>query len=288
MIRANVRVKQAIDTIARLSLECGNVRSALSGTPQGHGWRKYLDWADTCERQLRDVFADPAVLAGLHTERYWRIVSDVAHARQAMLINAEIDLQVRRLDGLAERLRGYLQLRSRPGAVAVVDTNVLLHHQHLDKILWGEVVGERPVRLVIPLLVLDELDDKRYSDSAAIRRKARSAVEPLDRLQPELERDAFAALPDGTTVEYLLDDPGHRRQANPDDELLDRAQFLRQVIDLPVAVVTGDRGVRVRATARGAGLRAVVMPDKFARNRDAPLDGAPDPSALPPAQEPTS
>jgi hypothetical protein len=43
------------------------------------------------------------------------------------------------------------------------------------------------------------------------------------------------------TVEVLPDTPGHLRQADADIELLDRAQFLYQITDLWVTLVTADQ-----------------------------------------------
>jgi predicted ribonuclease YlaK len=66
---------------------------------------------------------------------------------------------------------------------SLVDTNVLPHYQPIDKIDWTSVVPDvSKVRLVIPLLVLEELDRKRHEAGDSIQRKAPSAVQPLDRI----------------------------------------------------------------------------------------------------------
>ncbi len=260
-------LEHAITTVQRLANECGNVRSELSGN-YSDAWGSYLDWAYQCERQLRNIFAEADIAEAVYTERYWRIATKAAIAREAMLIGAEIDVQVERLKSLACKLQGYLPLRERPGAIVVPDTNVLLHFQRVDYVPWSKVTGDSPVRLVIPLVVLDELDDKRYLGRNDVAAKARSATVPLDERQQELEEHGYASLPDSTTLEYLLDDPRHRRQANPDDEILDRSAFLHQVTNQPVTIITGDRGMRVRARARSNGLTARLMPAKFSRNQE--------------------
>lgn len=222
-----------------------------------------MTWAETCERQLRDLFADPGPIEGLHTARYWHIWMPGAH--WGRLIGPEIDVQVQRLAGIASSLRGYLPLRERPGHLAVVDTNVLLHYQRIDKVDWADIVNDRPVRLVIPHIVLDELDDKQYLGSDKVKEKVRSAIVPLDQLREQLERRGYATLPVGeATVEYLVDDEDHTRRDNPDEEILDRARFLQQVTAKTVRVITADRGMRARAVARG--LLVLEMPDSLARN----------------------
>lgn len=226
-----------------------------------------MDWAHRAESQLRSIYADPAVAEGLFTPRFWRIAEGAVLDRMGQLVSAEIMLQVERLMSLVEQLRTYTQWGDRPGAIVVVDTNILLHYQRIDLIRWSQVVGESQVRLVIPLLVLDELDDKRYLGSERIRERARSATAPLDERHAEVAELGFAQLTDSTTLEYLLDEDGHGRRSNPDEELLDRAEFLHVIAGRPVNLVTADRGLRVRAAAGRTGVRPLLMPEEWARDR---------------------
>jgi rRNA-processing protein FCF1 len=183
------------------------------------------------------------------------------------LIDAEIDAQVVRLNALVSSLRGYLPLRDRPGHVAVLDTNVLLHYQRIDQVDWGKVVKGSPVRLVVPHIVLDELDEKRYLGSDKIRERARSAIVPFDERREQLEGQGYTKLPVGdATVEYLVDEGDHTRRDNPDEEIVDRARFLQQVIGRKVTVITADRGMRARAVSRG--LQVAGMPAALARDQE--------------------
>jgi rRNA-processing protein FCF1 len=257
---------QAITVVEQLAQDCRNLHNELTGA-YADGRGKYLNWAAKAERQLRCLFADPDLSQGLYSDRYWRIAEAAVLDHQAQMISSEIDVQIERFNALAGQLQSYLRLRSRPGAIVVLDTNVLLHYQRIDHLPWSQAIGESQVRLVIPLLVLDELDDKRYLGSPDIKRKARSAIEPLDDLQEEFDQQGYATLPDGTTVEYLLDDPVHHRHANSDSEILDRAEFVANVTNQTVLLVTGDRGMRVRATAHGSRLRARLMPERYSRHQ---------------------
>lgn len=253
-----MNLDQAIERVSELALGCANLRSDLSDP-----WTNYLGWVDNCERQGRSLFADPALIAGLHTDRYWHMWQPGVH--WAKLIAAEIDVQVERLGAIADRLRSYRLLRARAGRLAVVDTNVLLHYQRMDMIDWFDVVSVRPVRVVVPHVVLDELDDKRYSGDN-IKRRARSAVVPFEEMRPALESEGFARLPVGeATVEFLVDEPNHQRQDSPDEEIVDRARFL-QAIGCDVVLVTADLGMRARAVVRR--VPVVEMPSKFARDQE--------------------
>jgi hypothetical protein len=118
LLRNGVDLDLAIRTVAQLAQECEDIKAQLSGGP-GDAWRTYVTWAATCERQLRNLFADPGAIEGLHTQRYWHLWTPGVH--WASLIDAEIDVQVPRLNALASTLREYLHLRERPGHLAVVD-----------------------------------------------------------------------------------------------------------------------------------------------------------------------
>jgi rRNA-processing protein FCF1 len=263
LLRNGISLDQALHTVNHLAIDCGNLRSQLSGG--GDPWRAYVDWAATCERQLRGLFADPGLIEGLHTQRYWQIWVPGTH--WAKLIAAEIDVQVERLEGILGRLRSYLSLRQRPGRLTVVDTNVLLHYQRVDKVNWSDILKDAPVRVVIPHVVLDELDGKRYLGSDKIKKRARSAIVPFEELREQLEGRGYAELPVGqATVEYLVDEESHVRRENPDEEVVDRARFLQQMTGRLVTVITADLGMRARAVARG--LPVAEIPDTLKRDQD--------------------
>lgn len=262
-------LEQAIATIRQLGQSCGNLNGRVQG-PDDTGWYAYLNWAEECERQLRNIFADPAIVHGAYSERYWKIAQKAAPSRTAVLIMTEVRAQQDRLNELAATLLKFQALGKRDGHLLVLDTNVLLHFQRIDKIPWRDVMGVEKIRLVLPLMVLDELDRKR-SAGGSIARRARSATKPLDDLEKEISELGYGTLSapnHGTTVEYLLDPRGHRRQPDPDGEILDRATFLHRITGRRVYVATNDIGMRVRLTARQDGLEAVRMPEKFRRDQE--------------------
>jgi hypothetical protein len=63
-------------------------------------------------------------------------------------------------------------LRDRTGALAVLDSNVLMHFQLLDEILWAEVLRVSSGRLILPICVIDELDNKKYTGSDRLSRQS--------------------------------------------------------------------------------------------------------------------
>jgi len=120
-------------------------------------------------------------------------------------------------DDLKQRLE---RARAAPGAITVIDTNVLLHHQLPDSVAWREVVGQESVRLVIPLRVIEELDEKKLlrerkaprpcprapSEALRARRRRRRAQAPEGR--PRHDRGLHRARPEDAASGRRHGDPG--------------------------------------------------------------------------------
>src|SRR6266511_4158764 len=101
LLRNGISLDQALRTVNQLAIDCGNLKSELSGGRDP--WRKYVDWAATCERQLRGLFADPGGNELRQVQHYMQNWDPATHV--AKLIAAEIDVQVERLEGILARLR---------------------------------------------------------------------------------------------------------------------------------------------------------------------------------------
>ncbi|MFE9601526.1 PIN domain-containing protein [Streptomyces hokutonensis] len=226
---------------------------------------QYDKWTLTATKKLMEIFTDRSVPARMRGERYSSIVhGDYTIARQAQLLNFEIqELRTYFMD-LANELRQiqekYKHHRRR---TVVLDTNDLLHYSRYDKIPWTTVYG-KGARVVIPHVVVDEIDKKSYATSETIKKRARGVFALLEQTLAA-QRDGLS-LADGAAVEVMLDEPGHVRLPNNDDEIVARACQLQQAIaPASVTVVTGDNGMRARALAWG--LEADKLPEKFRIDR---------------------
>jgi predicted ribonuclease YlaK len=174
----------------------------------------------------------------------------------------EAGLQVEWLSEVLLKVERMAARFSAPGAVAVLDTNVLLHFKPLDEIEWATIIGSSPVQVVVPLGVVDELDAKK-----AIRGKLGGRARKRARL---LDQHVFGGggVREDVDVEVLefsdLDSDAHRRAAVPvDTEVLDVCEALKTYSsDSPVYVVTGDLGMKVRAQARGIEIREMLEDDR--------------------------
>jgi hypothetical protein len=226
----------------------------------------YLQLVETLEQALRSWFEDDdGAVAGLYGEHYKLIREMTASTpRPSPLLNDEAARQVRVLERLRAKVRALEALRAREGHIAVLDTNVLMHYLRLDEISWAEALGVTLVRIILPICVIDELDNKKYTGSDRMSRRAGLAIRALRQYSADLCPDSAATLPGGTTLEVFLDDPGHMRMANPDEELRSRCMLLQRATGRPVTLVTGDLGMQLRADARG--LRHAEMPDKYAKD----------------------
>jgi hypothetical protein len=179
---------------------------------------RYLDWAEGCEQQLPFLTGDLETLTMLDTSR-WRMIREMTmvERRPWPLIDAELKLQV----SILERMLGDLEARlERAGSgewdVIVVDTNVLLHYQPVTELPWASIVGHQPLRLVLPLRVIEELDEKKYSTRDDLAARAR-------RILPALranvgEAGAAAPVGAGVTLEVWIDSGSRFRPADADEE----------------------------------------------------------------------
>jgi rRNA-processing protein FCF1 len=226
---------------------------------------RFLEWVEGTEVQLRYMTLDHDVVTMLHSARHWeirRLGSEAA--RPVPLIQLEVELQVEALELLANDLEQRVRrLSATPGRIAVLDTNVLLHYEPPENVDWAEVLGEPPIRLVIPLRVVEELDEKKYARRADLADRAR-------RLLPRLEKALGAGgtagqLRPGATIEVPLDPAPRTKPIDADQEVLDTCQELRQFTGEEVVLVTGDTAMRIRAEARR--IPTIRMPLRYERSR---------------------
>jgi rRNA-processing protein FCF1 len=236
----------------------------------------YLVVLEALDPSLRTWFEDDdGAGAGLYSDHHKMIREMSGYtARPDPLIQGEIDRQVRVLESLKRSLQALEHLRARHGQPVVIDTNVLMHFQRPDKVTWAEVVGSGQVRIILPILVIDELDNKKYTGSDRMSNRANQALAVLRGYRKDLGPGRAATLPDGTTLEIFLDEPGHQRLANYDEELRTRCMLLQRSLERKVTLVTGDFGAELRAEAHG--LEPVTMPEKFSKDAERRQMGADD------------
>lgn len=152
------------------------------------------------------------------------------------------------------------------GVLVVPDTNLFLHAAKIKEIDYRGTIEQRdqPIRLVLPMVVLDELDHLKQSRDPHIRWRARHTLSVIDNAlgnsdRGELVPADFSSLKSGSgsiprgqvTIEVLLEPRGHRRLPIADDEIIDTALTIQYGAGRAVHAITFDTGFATRARLAG-------------------------------------
>jgi hypothetical protein len=241
-----------------------------SGYPQlmNSAILEYENWTGDIIRKLHEVFVSSELTTMLRGEKYWIIVaSDHGSPRTAPMMRSELSNLAKEFAYTANELRT-LQARfaGRSGRCLVLDSNDFLHYERFDNIPWSTIY-RKGAWVVIPHVVLDEIDRKSYEEGSKTRKRARGAYKLLEGLFDHIDSEGYTTLRDGSSCLIMADDPGHRRMPNNDDEIVARAAFLQQALSPgQVTIITRDIGMRARAMAQR--LRAESLPEKYLLSGD--------------------
>jgi len=228
----------------------------------------YLNWAEALEIQLLGLTPDSAIVADLHTDRYWQIRAlDETTTRPLPLVEAEVRLQTAWIEWLASDLsERAIRLSAAPGHLTLLDTNILLHYLPPAQIPWVDVIGQPSVRLVVPLRVIEELDAKKYARQDQLAKRARSILPAPEAVLGRA--GSPGELQPSVTFEVPVDAAPRKRPADADQEILDTCGELRQLTGRQLTLVTADTAMRIRAQAYG--VTVLKMPAKYERARAIP------------------
>jgi hypothetical protein len=197
LLKVGVTPARAAEQLQSCVTQGRNIAGSGGGEQVAIHANLYLAWINRAEAELRNVFVDPATWLPLHSEAYWRIRDlRVDSARAIELINDESGRQAERIEGYIARCKKLNQLLgAAPGLLTVLDTHVLLHFEPPAEVNWVEVVGEPLVRLVLPLRVVEELDEKKYAGRSDLADRARRL---LSQLRGQLAPNAGPLSPSAT------------------------------------------------------------------------------------------
>ena len=138
---------------------------------------------------------------------------------------------------------------------AFTDTNVFIHYEFFKNVDWAAELATREVTLVLPPVVLEELDKRKWAGTRRDKERAKTVLRTLKELG--LSTTPVQIRP-GVSVVALDDEPDdafmaqHRLQARAaDDRLLASAiAFKAARLDARVLVLTG---IRASASRRPRG-----------------------------------
>lgn len=242
----------------------------------------YLNWVADTEARLQEIFADAGTEDPVLGRGYWHICSASSSDEKLMsrLVREELRFQAGypgipndsggRLGEVRSRLRALTQLGDRPGYICVPDTNALLHYTRFDQLPWAKRLRVALVRLVVPIVVVDELDAKKYARREEFQQRARELLTLIDRHVTASPPDGYFRVQQDVTIEVLPDEAGHLRAISNDQEILDRCELLYQATGNKVTLITGDSGMRITAQARGIDVLKLSSEDLLPRHKQEP------------------
>jgi predicted ribonuclease YlaK len=150
-------------------------------------------------------------------------------------------------------------MRASRGLPIVIDSNALLEYQRPDSVNWQAFLGVK-ARLMIPLRVIEEIDEKKHSNSDRLRGAARNLLPWIARQFPQGDHGPVEFRPQrDATIEVILAERPRYRPTDADEEILDVAHDVRQFTG-QVRLMTGDLGMRLRAASEG--LEVLEPPEK--------------------------
>lgn len=238
----------------------------------------YLGWAMDTARLLRNRIRSSDIDRLIFTSRFWRLqgLAEQIDRFARDLLDMEITDRAEALEQAWTALNSEINRWGRADAeLAVVDTTVFIRHPaKIREIEYAHELGLgfEPVRLVVPRVVVDELDRLKESGNQQVRWRAGHTLGVLDELlrAPRSrvtirEADNFSVVADAggmprdkVTIEVLFDDPNHVRLDDNDDEIIDRTLALQTYAGQRVLLLTMDTSMALRARMRDLQVRKIT------------------------------
>lgn len=271
------------DDLLRLANDAGNLRATQYGIR-----RAYLTWATEAARLLRFKVSADDIDRLILTKRYWALWSHTLNvatsdgAELEQLVRTEIDDVELALGVARQALDEQIKRWAFPAEFVVADSSFYVEApKKLEDLVIADVLRFRgePVHMLVPILVIDELDNLKRSSDRSVRWRAAHTLgqwsglfttsSMFARFRDQFRSSEEHGFPRGpVTMEVVFDPPGHRRLPIADDEIVARAVAIQGLAGRNVTFVTYDTGQVMRA--RAAGLR-VVQPEE---RRDKKVDEA--------------
>lgn len=264
------------DTLRELGSAVSNLRSPSPGWQTRDWLTAYIEWANNAASRLRGQITqadiDRLVWTGRHqllASKVGLLYPDLENSGLNHVLTAELNDRTTAFDAAHQTLDQQINRWSGPGTFVAFDTSAYIHGDKLEQVDIGGLLGLTPggpIRLLVPMAVVDELDNLKQSGKTHVRWRATYTTAVLHRvLGTEPTEPAPLHAGDlAVTVELLPDPPGHVRLPITDDEIIDRVAHARVLAGRQVTVITYDTGQALRA--RLAGLEALRLPSPAERD----------------------
>lgn len=224
----------------------------------------YLRWATESTDALQYLVTGEDIDRLVRTPAFWAALAMQPGTDQSRrFIQAEMRSRIpalQRAIASLEQFQRRFASHSVPTTFVVPDTNVLVEHpSELVKTNWHGLLQSHVrlydgIHFVIPLVVIDELDDLKRVNRT--RSRARATLKGIYRpisADPTMRQRLHSANEEHGAVwlEVLAESPGHVRLSRADDEIVDVAAQLSGALEQAVVFVTYDTGAALRASTAG-------------------------------------
>jgi hypothetical protein len=221
----------------------------------------YQSWANEAARSLSFRLGQSQVEGLVQTRRHWHLQSVFGNVGDIHnMVQAEIVDRVREFDLLIANFEKVDQVWSAVDSVLVaIDTNAYIHQKvTFDQLDWSRLVPDRRVIIIIPELVLRELDrQKTYGKNVPVVAESKERVPARARHTIKKIRGLLvhgvdrAEIRPGLEVEFVANPLDHARLADPDSEFIERVLAIERLTGHRVRVATADVGMQFMARVNG-------------------------------------
>lgn len=241
----------------------------------------YLEWVTNSVRMLEHRVGTADIDRLVLTRGYERLLAaagtlaggDIGTQRVLNgLVSHEIQQRVQDLEEAVRDLDAQIRRWPQDVAFAVADTSVYIEHD--DKLrdldfaaLLPAAGAPKLVMVIVPVIVLDELDGLKPRGGDALRRwRASYTLAVLDDLfsgpgpRGILRQPAADGTRGAVFMDILFDPPRHERLPINDDEIIDRALAAQGLADAPVTLLTFDTSQAARARNAGLAVNKLTKP----------------------------
>ena len=257
-------IESAIEAVKSLQFQLESARSAKSAEGKRDN---FVNW---CEERARGIFehlfARSEDIFDELEAVYIRVsLADLSEARLYSLVTREFTRWSQNLSRIEAELLDQQRALGIPGHRIVLDTSVLMECEPpFTTFDWPSVhpeVATGNIRLIVPIIAIDELDELLHSPNGERRRKARDATRRLRDVHPNNKPTEAAPLPGkpDVTLEIFMDPPWRVRLPNNDAEVIDQALQLHQVSGF---ALLGTCDTRMYYRAGAVDLPVVLLPRK--------------------------
>jgi hypothetical protein len=263
-----------------------DIQSAAQNAGNVHGPAQarlaaYLEWATNSIRMLEHRVSPADIDRLVLTRSYDRLLATAGsltgeNTGTQRVLNGLVSNEIQqRSQVLDEAIRDLESLGRRwpEGTVyAVADTSFYIEHdsklRETDFAPLLPAVGlDKPVTIIVPIIVLDELDGlKQRAGIAHVKWRASYTLAVFDDIFTKAGTQAILQQPTAdeargpVLMDILYDPPRHERLAINDDEIIDRALAAQSTAGSPVTLLTYDTSQAARARHAGLAVNKLTKP----------------------------